>query len=95
MNNRKGLQLAYLVVGSLTVLEFLFVRGMFTWLIEVSAITVLGIVNVFQALRTMMSWKQHYMYFPQSPYVWVTHYSYKSPTKLIQPHRNCEVVFIW
>lgn len=51
MNNRKGLQLAYLVVGSLTVLEFLFVRGMFTWLIAVSAITVLGIVNVFASIK--------------------------------------------
>lgn len=51
MNNRKGLQLAYLVVGSLTVLEFLFVRGVFTWLIAISAITVLGIVNVFSSIK--------------------------------------------
>lgn len=51
MNNRKGLQLAYLVVGSLTVLEFLFVRGVFTWLIAISAITVLGIVNVFASIK--------------------------------------------
>lgn len=39
-------QAAFLVVGALTVLEFVFVRGMFTWLIAAALTVVLGAVNV-------------------------------------------------
>lgn len=35
---KRSFQIAYLAVGALTVLEFLFVRGMFTWLIMTIAV---------------------------------------------------------
>lgn len=43
---KNAAQIAYLVVGALTVLEFVFVRGMFTWLIAVTAVMLLGAINV-------------------------------------------------
>ena len=46
---RVGLQWAYLTVGFLTVLEFCFVRGMFTWLLMVTLVGVFGAVNVLLA----------------------------------------------
>ena len=36
----------FLAVGVLTVLEFVFVRGMFTWLLMVAAVVVVGMINV-------------------------------------------------
>lgn len=39
-------QIAFLVVGTLTALEFIFLRGMFTWLIVVAAVIVVGSLNV-------------------------------------------------
>jgi hypothetical protein len=51
MTWKKGLQTAYLAVGFLTVLEFIFVRGMFTWLIMVLAVALLGAANVIAACR--------------------------------------------
>lgn len=51
MKLKIGFQIAYLVVGALTVLEFLFVRGMFTWLIMAGAVTLLGAINVILSCR--------------------------------------------
>ena len=39
-------QIVFLVVGSLTVMEFLLVRGMFTWLIAVGAALIAGVLNI-------------------------------------------------
>lgn len=53
MQVRKGREVArilFLVVGTLTVLEFVFVRGMFTWLIAVAATLCAGIWNIVLAL---------------------------------------------
>ncbi len=46
-----GAQIAFLAVGFLAVLEFCFVRGMFTWLLAVAAVLLLGTVNVLLACR--------------------------------------------
>ena len=51
MKLRKALQITFLVVGLLTVLEFLFVRGMFTWLVAVAATAAAGLGNVAISLR--------------------------------------------
>jgi hypothetical protein len=48
---KHGLQIAYLAVGFLTVLEFIFIRGMFTWLPMVLAVAVLGAANVIVSCR--------------------------------------------
>lgn len=40
----------FLIVGALTVLEFLFVRGMFTWMIAVAATVCAGLWNIVLAL---------------------------------------------
>ncbi len=42
----KNLQVAFLIVGALVALEFIFVRGLFTWLIAVFAIIAVGGANV-------------------------------------------------
>ena len=39
-------QITFLIVGMLTALEFIFIRGMFTWLIAVAAVIVVGSLNV-------------------------------------------------
>ena len=46
MKLNKGLEIAFLLVGVLTVLEFIFLRGMFTWLIATTAVIAIGAVNV-------------------------------------------------
>ncbi len=46
MKNAKANQIAFLIVGFLTVLEFLFVRGTFTWLMAVAATVVTGAWNI-------------------------------------------------
>lgn len=62
MNWKQGAQIAYLAVGALTVLEFLFLRGMFTWLVMVLAVTALGAVNIVLSVRDR-AWGQalHYL----------------------------------
>ena len=50
MKNLKLLQIAYLIIGTLAVLEFIFVRGMFTWLIAVAAVLIIGVINVIANL---------------------------------------------
>lgn len=48
---RKFFQIAFLVVGALTVCEFLFVRGLFSWLIAVAAVAAMGLVNAALAAK--------------------------------------------
>lgn len=48
---KTGFQIAFLVVGALTVLEFLFVRGMFTWLMVAGASALLGAINVILSAK--------------------------------------------
>ncbi len=51
MKLKKAAFIAFLIVGFITVLEFVFVRGMFTWLIVVIATAVVGIVNIVISLK--------------------------------------------
>lgn len=51
MKLKTGFQIAFLAVGGLAVLEFLFLRGMFTWLLAVGAVIALGAVNVLLTAR--------------------------------------------
>lgn len=51
MKVSKGFQIAFLIVGALTVLEFIFIRGMFTWLIAVFAVSILGIMNIILSIK--------------------------------------------
>lgn len=52
MNKLKtGFQIAFLAVGALTVLEFLFIQGMFTWLLVVGATVLLGAINVILSAK--------------------------------------------
>ncbi|MEG1658253.1 MAG: hypothetical protein RR288_04265 [Oscillibacter sp.] len=51
MKMKQGFQIAFLVVGALTALEFIFVRGMFTWVIAVGATILLGAVNLLLSAR--------------------------------------------
>ncbi|WP_240377951.1 hypothetical protein [Bacillus piscicola] len=46
MKSIKYLQVAFLFVGVLAVLEFTLIRGMFSWLIAVAAVIVVGSLNV-------------------------------------------------
>ena len=45
------LEILYLVIGCLTVLEFLFVRGLFTWLIAVIAVGIVGAANILLSCK--------------------------------------------
>ena len=51
MKSSKILQFLFLVVGVLTALEFIFIRGMFSWLIAVVATVVVGVLNVSASLK--------------------------------------------
>ncbi len=55
------LQIAYLIVGTLCALEFIFVQGLFTWLMAVAAVVVVGAANVVYALAKKR-WAQAYLY---------------------------------
>ncbi len=59
--NKKGWNLLFLLVGVLTILEFTFVRGLFTWLIAVSAVVIIGLINIaFEAKDK--NWSQAALY---------------------------------
>lgn len=45
------LQILYLFVGFLTVLEYIFIRGMFTWLIAVVTVVVIGALNIIVSIK--------------------------------------------
>lgn len=51
MKKANYLQIAFLIVGTLTALEFIFIRGMFTWLIAVTAIVIVGVLNVIANIK--------------------------------------------
>lgn len=51
MNFKKWMQILFLVVGFLTVAEYVFIQGMFTWLIAVVCTGILGLINIFFALK--------------------------------------------
>ncbi len=51
MKFKKPLEIAFLVVGLLTILEFIFLKGLFTWLIVVAASIIVGTLNVVLNLR--------------------------------------------
>lgn len=53
-SSKKGfmaLQILYLFVGFLTVLEYIFIRGMFTWLIAVVTVVVMGALNIIASIK--------------------------------------------
>ena len=54
-------QITFLVVGTLTALEFIFLRGMFTWLIAVTAVIVVGSLNVIINIKDK-EWLQASLY---------------------------------
>lgn len=51
MKVNKTLEILFLIVGLLTALEFIFVRGMFTWLIAVAAVIAIGTLNIVFKLK--------------------------------------------
>lgn len=61
MKVAKYFQIAFLVVGMLTSLEFIFIRGMFTWLIAVVAVIVVGSLNVIINIKHR-EWLQASLY---------------------------------
>ena len=61
MKVAKHFQIAFLVVGMLTALEFIFIRGMFTWLIAVVAAIVVGSLNVMINIKHK-EWLQASLY---------------------------------
>lgn len=61
MKASKYLQIAFLIVGTLTALEFIFIRGIFTWLIAVSAIMIVGALNTIINI-IYKEWAQAFLY---------------------------------
>ena len=61
MKIAKYFQIAFLVVGALTALEFIFLRGLFTWLIAVTAVIVVGSLNVIINIKDK-EWLQASLY---------------------------------
>lgn len=51
MKASKFAQITFLVVGALTALEFIFVRGTFSWIIAVLAIVVAGAANIILNIK--------------------------------------------
>lgn len=51
MKLKTGFQIAFLLVGVLTVLEFIYVRGLFTWTLAVGATLLLGAINVLLSAK--------------------------------------------
>ena len=49
--NQKRWEYLFLLVGVLTILEFVYVRGMFTWLIAVAAVITVGLINIAYQLK--------------------------------------------
>lgn len=44
---KKIFPILFLVVGFLTVLEFIFIAGMFTWILMVISTSIIGLINIF------------------------------------------------
>ncbi len=52
MKKGRKFEIAFLIIALLTILEFTFVRGLFTWLIVVAATILVGSINViFKLVR--------------------------------------------
>lgn len=56
-----SLQIAFLAVGALTILEFVFVQGMFTFLIAVGACILVGGANIAVCCKER-NWMQALLY---------------------------------
>lgn len=61
MQNKRFPELLFLVVGVLTVFEFIYIRGMFTWLIAVAAVILVGTLNIALKLKDN-DWMQAALY---------------------------------
>ena len=61
MNFKKIAEIAFLVVGFLTVLEFVLLQGMFTWLMVVISTMVVGLVNIILCLKDK-EWNKSLLY---------------------------------
>ncbi len=57
MKPKNNLQIAFLIVGTLAALEFIFVRGLFTWLLAVGAVILVGGLNILLGLKNK-EWMQ-------------------------------------
>ncbi len=62
MKFQKFFQILFLCVASLTILEFIFIKGMFTWLLAVSATIVCAMLNILFSLFKK-EWLMAYFYF--------------------------------
>lgn len=61
MKSKKYAQIAFLIVGALAACEFIFVRGMFTWLLAVGAVAIVGAVNIVISAK-QKDWLQALLY---------------------------------
>lgn len=61
MKNQNFLKITFLIVGTLAALEFIFVQGMFTWLIAIAAVALVGVLNVVASLKHQ-DWLQAALY---------------------------------
>lgn len=61
MKFKKSLEVLFLVVGILAVLEFICIRGMFTWFIAVAAVIIIGTLNIIVSLK-YKEWLQACLY---------------------------------
>lgn len=48
---RITMKVLFLLIGTITILEYLLVRGMFTWLIVATASVVMGAINVVWEIK--------------------------------------------
>ena len=51
MRGKLAFQITFLLVGFLTVLEFVALRGMITWLVMVAATVTFGLINILLLCR--------------------------------------------
>lgn len=61
MKIKKYLLIAYLIIGTFTVIEFIFIQGMFTWLISVITAIIIGALNIIISLR-YKEWLQSFLF---------------------------------
>lgn len=61
MKSIKYFQIAFLIVGFLTILEFILVRGMFTWFIAVATTVLVGGLNIIINIK-YREWLQACLY---------------------------------
>lgn len=61
MKNKNIFQILFLIIGFITVLEFIFVKGMFTWFIVVALTLISGIINIVIEAKNKQ-WSQAVLY---------------------------------